>query len=98
MKIKDYLKKYLFESTWTGMGDEAGNSYPDDGSGIAGDDDRPPGNILMAPRYERGEYFNKLTPYILFGGMMKRVVGLGIGLKMLQVRTILITMMKHYYP
>ena len=63
MKIKDYLKKYLFESTWTGMGDEAGNSYPDDGSGIAGDDDRPPGNILMAPRYERGEYFNKLTPY-----------------------------------
>ena len=61
--MKNLLKKYLFESTWTGMGDEAGNSYPDDGSGIAGDDDRPPGNILMAPRYKRDEYFNKLTPY-----------------------------------
>lgn len=57
------INKYLFESTWTGMGDEAGNSYPDDGSGIASDDDRPPGNILMAPRYKRGEYYNKLTPY-----------------------------------
>jgi hypothetical protein len=45
------------------MGDEAGNSYPDDGSGIASDDDRPPGNILMGPRYKRGEYYNKLTPY-----------------------------------
>ena len=60
---QDKILKYLYESTWTGMGDEAGNSYPDDGSGIASDDDRPPGNILMAPRYQRSEYFNKLTNY-----------------------------------
>ena len=57
------INKYLGETTWTGMGDEAGNAYPDDGSGVASDDDRPPGNIVFAPRYERGDYFNKLTPY-----------------------------------
>jgi hypothetical protein len=62
-KIIGHFDKYLSESTWTGMGDEAGNSYPDDGSGIAGDDDRPPGNILMGPRFERRDYFNKLTQY-----------------------------------
>ena len=60
---QDTIMKYLSESTWTGMGDEPGNSYPDDGSGIAGDDDRPPGNILLGPRFERKDYFNKLTQY-----------------------------------
>lgn len=60
---QDTIMKYLSESTWTGMGDEPGVSYPDDGSGIAGDDDRPPGNIILGPRAERRKYFNKLTQY-----------------------------------
>lgn len=37
--------------------------YPDDGTGIAGDDDRPPGNIIYGDKYKRGQYFNKLTDY-----------------------------------
>lgn len=38
--------------------------FPNDGSGISGDDDRPPGNILMgAPKYKQTKYFNKLTPF-----------------------------------
>jgi hypothetical protein len=61
--MKDLFEKYLVESTWTGMGDEPGVSYPDDGSGIAGDDDRPPGNIILGPRFVRKDYFNKLTQY-----------------------------------
>jgi hypothetical protein len=60
---QDTIMKYLSESTWTGMGDEPGVSYPDDGSGIAGDDDRPPGNIILGPRFVRKDYFNKLTQY-----------------------------------
>jgi len=62
-RIIKHFDKYLSESTWTGMGDEAGNAYPDDGSGIAGDDDRPPGNIILGPRSKRRDYFNKLTQY-----------------------------------
>ena len=61
--MEDLFNKYLFETTWTGMGDEPGSAYPDDGSGIASDDDRPPGNIIFGPRAERREYFNKLTQY-----------------------------------
>ena len=61
--MDDLLEKYLIETTWTGMGDEPGNAYPDDGSGVASDDDRPPGNIIFGPRAERREYFNKLTQY-----------------------------------
>lgn len=61
--MDDLFEKYLIETTWTGMGDEAGNSYLDDGSGIAGDDDRPPGNILIGSRYEKRGYFNKLNHY-----------------------------------
>ena len=37
--------------------------YPDDGSAIAGDDDRPPGNIVFGQKYKRTSYFNKLTDY-----------------------------------
>lgn len=37
--------------------------YPDDGTGIAGDDDRPPGNIVYGEKYKRTKYFNKLTDY-----------------------------------
>lgn len=61
--IINHFDKYLSETTWTGMGDEPGNAYPDDGSGIAGDDDRPPGNIILGPRSVRREYLNKLTQY-----------------------------------
>lgn len=37
--------------------------YPDDGTGIATDDDRPPGNIVFGQRQKRVPYFNKLTPF-----------------------------------
>jgi hypothetical protein len=37
--------------------------YPDDGTGIAGDDDRPPGNIVYGEKYKKQPYFNKLTDY-----------------------------------
>lgn len=56
--MKKLIKKYLFEAGMITGG------YPDDGStGPASDDDRPPGNIVWAPRYVRGKYDNKLTPY-----------------------------------
>jgi hypothetical protein len=56
--MKDLIKKYLLESGMITGG------YPDDGStGPASDDDMPPGNIVWGPRYKRGEYYNKLTPY-----------------------------------
>jgi len=61
--MKGLDKLLVGETTWLGMGDEPGNLYPDDGSGIAGDDDRPPGNIILGPRFERKKYFNKLTQY-----------------------------------
>ncbi len=37
--------------------------YPDDGTGIAGDDDRPPGNIVYGEKYKKVPFFNKLTDY-----------------------------------
>lgn len=37
--------------------------YPDDGTGVAGDDDRPPGNIVYGEKYKKAPYFNKLTLY-----------------------------------
>jgi hypothetical protein len=37
--------------------------FPDDGSGITTDDDRPPGNILIGTKYKPTKYFNKLTPF-----------------------------------
>jgi hypothetical protein len=56
--MKELFEKYLSEAGMITGG------YPDDGStGPASDDDRPPGNILVAPRYERSDYFNKLTSY-----------------------------------
>lgn len=39
------------------------NNYPDNGTGVAGDDDRPPGNIVYGQKYKRTPYFNKLTDY-----------------------------------
>ena len=37
--------------------------YPDDGTGIAGDDDRPPGNIVYGEKYKKVPYFNRLTDF-----------------------------------
>lgn len=37
--------------------------YPDDGTGVAGDDDRPPGNIVYGEKYKKTPYFNRLTLY-----------------------------------
>ncbi len=37
--------------------------YPDDGTGVAGDDDRPPGNIVYGEKYKRTPYFNRLTDF-----------------------------------
>ena len=37
--------------------------YPSDGTGVAGDDDRPPGNIVYGEKYKKIPYFNKLTDF-----------------------------------
>jgi len=37
--------------------------YPSDGTGVAGDDDRPPGNIVYGEKYKKVPFFNKLTDY-----------------------------------
>jgi hypothetical protein len=39
------------------------NGYPDDGTGVAGDDDRPPGNIVYGEKYKKADYFNRLTTF-----------------------------------
>jgi hypothetical protein len=51
---KRFMKK-LKETTVAG-------NYPDVG-GIAGDDDRPPGNILIGTKFKETDYFNKLTTF-----------------------------------
>lgn len=49
--------EFLEETTYSG-------GYPDDGiGGVAGDDDRPPGNIVYGEKYKRTPYFNKLTTF-----------------------------------
>lgn len=47
---------FLSETTYS-------RGYPDDGTGVAGDDDRPPGNIVYGEKYKRTSYFNRLTDY-----------------------------------
>lgn len=47
---------FLDETTYS-------RGYPDDGSGVAGDDDRPPGNIVYGEKYKKTPYFNKLTTF-----------------------------------
>jgi hypothetical protein len=37
--------------------------YPDNGTGIAGDDDYPPGNIVYGEKYKKVPYFNRLTDF-----------------------------------
>ncbi len=37
--------------------------FPDDGTGISTDDDRPPGNILIGVKYKPIDYFNRLTSF-----------------------------------
>ena len=56
-------KLKIFEATWSGMGDVPHESYPDDGSGVCGDDDRPPGNILIGSKFRELPFFNKLTNF-----------------------------------
>lgn len=51
-------KKDLKETTWSG------GNYPDDGTGVATDDDRPPGNILLGPKYKEKPFFNRLTSFV----------------------------------
>jgi len=55
--MKDLLER-LYEAIVVG-------NYPDDGStGIAGDDDNPPGNIVYGEKYKKtNDYFNKLTNF-----------------------------------
>jgi hypothetical protein len=38
-------------------------NYPDNGTGVAGDDDRPPGNIIYGEKYKKTPYFNRLTDF-----------------------------------
>ncbi len=37
--------------------------YPDNGTGVATDDDRPPGNIVYGEKYKKEPYFNRLTDF-----------------------------------
>jgi len=52
----DYLDKYLPEAT-------TAKNYPDDGTGVAGDDDQSPGNILLGSKFKEIPYFNRLTTF-----------------------------------
>lgn len=47
---------FLDETTYS-------RGYPDNGTGVAGDDDRPPGNIVYGEKYKRTSYFNRLTDF-----------------------------------
>jgi len=38
-------------------------NYPDNGTGVASDDDRPPGNIVYGEKYKKTPYFNRLTSF-----------------------------------
>jgi len=53
----DILRK-IYEATSVG-------NYPDDGStGIASDDDLPPGNIVFGDKYKKtNDYYNRLTSF-----------------------------------
>jgi hypothetical protein len=59
--IDEVSKRFMKKLTEQGMFHKYG--FPDDGSGITTDDDRPPGNILIGTRYKPTGYFNKLTPF-----------------------------------
>ena len=54
LKLIDALN--LLEST-------TAKNYPDNGTGVAGDDDRPPGNIVYGEKYKKVPYFNRLTDF-----------------------------------
>lgn len=53
---REIIIKELEEATWS-------RGYPDDGTGISTDDDRPPGNILLGTKYKPIDYFNRLTTF-----------------------------------
>ena len=55
LSLLDALK--LIEAT-------VSRGYPDDGTGVAGDDDRPPGNIVYGEKYKKTPYFNRITTFL----------------------------------
>lgn len=46
--------QFLDETTYSA-------GYPDDGTAVSTDDDRPPGNIVFGEKYKKVDYFNRLT-------------------------------------
>lgn len=76
-EVKDFSKKeatlkdshgrllFAMEKSKRYMKNEAtvSNGYPDDGTGIAGDDDTPTGNILYGEKYKKIPFFNRLTDF-----------------------------------
>jgi len=57
------MKKTLLEALDLMPEATVSRGYPDDGTGVAGDDDRPPGNIVYGEKYKRAPYFNRLTSF-----------------------------------
>jgi len=57
------MKKTLLEALELMPEATYSRGYPDDGTGVAGDDDRPPGNIVYGEKYKKAPYFNKLTSF-----------------------------------
>ena len=57
------MKKTLLEALDLMPEATVSRGYPDDGTGVAGDDDRPPGNIVYGEKYKRVPYFNRLTSF-----------------------------------
>lgn len=57
------MKKTLLEALELMPEATTSRGYPDDGTGIAGDDDRPPGNIVYGEKYKKVPFFNRLTDF-----------------------------------
>lgn len=57
------MKKTLLEALELMPEATYSRGYPSDGTGVAGDDDRPPGNIVYGEKYKKVPYFNKLTDF-----------------------------------
>lgn len=57
------MKKTLLEALELMPEATVSRGYPDNGTGVATDDDRPPGNIVYGEKYKRVPYFNRLTDF-----------------------------------
>lgn len=55
--------KYSLSEALTFLEATTVQNYPDNGTGVSTDDDRPPGNIIYGEKYKKTPYFNKLTDY-----------------------------------